>query len=377
MRIGLLTTLNTNLGDDFIREGLVHVISQIAPNRAREYVAINKHEPHTVYPRWHPIRLCYEAGYRPRPKVDWLLRRVEHGLSTFGLSRFDDCDIILQCGTPVIWEGCRSSEWANLVWLDVLARLSRKGKTVLNIGGGSCYPIEKQPETLAGNSDEAFIRTMLKTARLTTVRDKLTKKLFASLGYESPHLCCPATLAGQAFTKPAEPGRKVLINYMSGGGHYDFGQKIDAKAWETTMRRLVSELIQQGWKPVFVAHNEGELNIARQIWPDLPSVLPPTPRAYFETCRDAAFGIFNRLHASVAVAGLGIPSVAVGTDTRNYMVETLGQPVFYVKEADFDRMLAAVSAIVSQRDSESRRLLALEKETLNQYKDYLQSFFAV
>jgi polysaccharide pyruvyl transferase WcaK-like protein len=375
MRIGLLTTLETNIGDDFIREGLMHIITHLNSGRSCEYVAVNKHEPHTVYPAWHPIKFCNENKFRPSRMREPLRIRAERYLPPLGLSRFDTCDIILQCGTPVIWEGCRHSEWAKPIWRDVMARLSRKGKPVLNLGGGSSYPCERQPETLVGNPDEEFIGIMLKTACVTTVRDKLAKKLFASLGYEAQHLCCPAMLAGRVFAKPAEPTRKVLINYMSGGGHYDYGQRVDEKVLEMTMSHLVRELRRQGWEPVFIAHNETELRLATQIWQDVPSVLPTDPRDYFEIVRDAAFGIFNRLHASVAAAGLGVPSIAVGTDSRNLMVETLGQPAFYVKEATVDRILAALKTLVSQRDSESRRLLILRENSFELYKDILRPFF--
>ena len=67
--------------------------------------------------------------------------------------------------------------------------------------------------------------------------------------------------------------------------------------------------------------------------------------------------------------------MAFGTDTRNLMVETLGQPVFYIKEATIDRVLPALNELVSQRDSESRRLLVLRENTFKLYKDTLRSFF--
>ena len=374
MRVGLLTTLDTNVGDDFIREGLKLVIGQLISGRPCEYVAVNKHEPHTVYPQWHPIRLCYKKGFVPRRKTRRVRQKCEQLLPSYGFSRFDTCDVILQCGTPVIWYGCRNSEWANLIWRDVMARLSRKGKPVLNLGAGACYPWERQPGTLIGDPDEGFIRLMLETARVTTSRDKLIQRLFASIGYQTQHLCCPALLAGQAFTKPAKPTRKVVINYMHGAGHYDFEQGIDAKAWETTMRHVVGKLCQQNWQPMFLAHDEKELKLAKQIWPDFPSILPADRREYFEIARDAAFGVFNRMHASVAVAGLGVPSIAVGTDTRNLMVDALGQPVFYAKEVTVDSMLSALNALASRRDSESQRLLELREKTYKLYEDCLRPF---
>jgi hypothetical protein len=96
---------------------------------------------------------------------------------------------------------------------------------------------------------------------------------------------------------------------------------------------------------------------------------------YFEVVRDAAFGVCNRMHASVALAGLGIPSVAVGTDSRNLMVEAVGLPVFYVKEATPNRMIAIIDYLQRNRDFESQRLLALRETTLIEYTNCMRAFF--
>lgn len=376
LRLGLLTTLGRNIGDDFIREGLIHVVRRLAPDRALRCVAVNKHEPHTVYPRLHPIRLCYAKGFRPYRNTGPLRRQIERWLPPLGFSRFDTCDLVLQCGTPVIWEGCRDSEWARLIWRDVLARLARRGTTLLNLGGGTCYPWERRPATLLRNPDEAFVRLMLEAARVTTTRDSLTSALFATLGYKTRQICCPALLVAQAHVRPAEPTRKVLVNYMHAGGHYDWGQGIAATVWEQTIRQVLDHLLAQGWKPLLLAHDPSELALAAKLWPDVPRVCPRSAREYFEVVRDAAFGVFNRMHASVAIAGLGIPSVAAGTDTRNLMVASLGLPVFYVKEATPARMLTAINELASHRDAESRRLLTLRESTLNGYEDCLRPFIA-
>ena len=76
MKLGLLTTLNSNIGDDFIREGLLHCIRQVAPDAKLELVMLDKHEPQMVYPRRHPIRLfdkknSNRAGW-PNRSVCWL-----------------------------------------------------------------------------------------------------------------------------------------------------------------------------------------------------------------------------------------------------------------------------------------------------------------
>ena len=372
IRIGLLGTVKTNIGDDFIREGLIHVITRIVRRSPVEFVTINKHEPHTSYPLWHPIRLCYAKGFRPRRKLGRIRRRAERWLPRFGLSRWDSCDVIVQCGAPVIWEGCRFSEYAKLIWDDIFARLARAGKPVLNLGGGSAYAIEQPPFTLIGSLDEEFIRGMLRSAYVTTARDKLAHTLFASLGYQIPCMPCPALLAGQANTQPVAPTRKVVLNYMPGGGHYDFGQNIESERWEDTFRKVVNALREQGWKLLFVCHSESELAVAGRVWPDVPRVLPAAPRDYFTEIRDAAFGVFNRLHASVGAAGLGVPSVSVGTDTRILMVEAVGLPAFYVKEATADLLLRTIGTIVRSREAEAQRLLALRESALKAHEELLR-----
>jgi len=377
-RLGLFTTINTNIGDDFIREGILRCIRGLMPADKLELVTLNKHDPLKVYPPRHPIRLIdkYQINqFKPR----WLTKPVRvlarDFLPRFGFTIFESCDVLIQCGTPILWQGCRDGEWARSIWQDVFARLAKKGKPLLNLGGGACYPIEQLPETLVGNRDETFARLMLDSAQLTTVRDKLAHKLFSSVGGKVHGLCCPALLAAQAHVSPAIPTRKVIVNYMQGGGHYDWGQAINAQSWERTMRQAVRYLEQLKWQPLLVAHNQKELALAEAIWPDLPRICPKDVRDYFEVTRDAAFGVVNRMHASVGLAGLGIPSVAIGTDSRNFMVEQTGLPVFYVKEATIDRMVAAIDDLCIHREIMSRNLLDLQFATLQEYSNHLQRFF--
>jgi polysaccharide pyruvyl transferase WcaK-like protein len=367
LRVGLLTTHDTNIGDDFIREGLLEVIRVSAGGRRIALTQVDKHKPHTVYPRWHPIRQLYRDGFVPRPHTGRLRSYAERWLPPLGHSRLDGCDVIIQCGTPIIWEGCAHSEWARLIWRDVMARLARRGTPILNLGGGSCYPLERVPSSLIGSADEAFVRLMLQACSLTTVRDGLAGTLLGSVGPNPQLLCCPALLAAGAYAQPVRPGRKVLVNYMRGGGHFDWGQGIDAVAWERTMRDVVSALRHDGWQVLFLAHNETERELAATIWPGLPRALPGTPQEYFDLVRDASFGVFNRMHAAVSAAGLGIPSVAIGTDSRNFMVRQLGLAALYVKEATRDRILSTIDEIIHTRDAESSRLLELRNTTASAY----------
>src|SRR6266480_2351795 len=93
LRVGLVTTHQTNIGDDFIREGLTYLVKNLAPERRLDFVSVNKHEPHTVYPGWHPIRFTYKKGYRAARKIRVVPRRwVDRWAPLLGHSRFASVD---------------------------------------------------------------------------------------------------------------------------------------------------------------------------------------------------------------------------------------------------------------------------------------------
>ena len=96
-----------------------------------------------------------------------------------------------------------------------------------------------------------------------------------------------------------------------------------------------------------------------------------TVREYFEFVRPTAFAVLNRLHAGVALAGLGIPSVCIGTDTRMLMAQSVGLPVFFVRDVSAGKILAAVATLAKKRTAESARLLALRASTFDRYQAIL------
>jgi hypothetical protein len=375
LRLGLLTTLETNIGDDFIREGLLRVVRELRAGASLSLEAVNKHDPLTVYPSWHPTRTA--GAIIPRlPRGRITAQHWSDRFAALGGSRFDWCDVIMQCGTPILWPRCSLNEWCKPLWHDVLSRLASAGRPVLNVGGGACYPWEHPPATLAGDVDESYAQLMLRIARLTTVRDTLARQLLGSVGPEPEFIPCPAFLAAQVFASPvARPRRRVLVNYMPNGAHFTFGQDIDTQTWENTMHRIVTALASD-WELVFLCHDQKEFALAARLWPHHERALPRTVAEYFDTVRGAALGLFNRLHAGVGSAGLGIPSVCIGTDTRLLMVEAIGLPVIYVRNATTEAVLAEFSRLAANREAETQRLLALRETTFLRYRDRLRPWFA-
>lgn len=365
LKIGLITTLNTNIGDDFIRDGICQLLRYVFQGRQIEFIYINKHRPMTAYPKWHP---CHWVEWIPRGrmKIYPIMGKLFY---KYGFSHFDDCDLIVQCGAPVLWPGCSKCEWAEPLWHQIVGRLYERSP-VLNLAAGSCYAWEKQPAQILNPLDAQYLKEILGYCRLTTVRDILAHKLFSSIDSNVLHLACSALLAGKKYISNRKEKGLVLINYMDAGGHFDFDQGIDSTLWHGTIKDLINRM-EKRHNLVFLCHNQKEYDLANKLDSTLPRIWPKTTREYFILVAKAQVGLFNRMHASVALSGLGIPSIAVGTDTRLLMVAALGLPSYYVKDVDVEQLEWELEYLLSIRSQENERLAVLQSETWEKYSSVI------
>lgn len=363
-KIGLITTLGSNIGDDFIRSGICNVLKEVYKNEQIEFVCVNKHTPYTIYPPWHPVHLRKIAERLPVSRL-----RIKESIETYfpriGFSRFDRCKLLVQCGAPVFWPDCSHNEWSVPIWHEVVGRLYNT-IPVLNLAAGSCYPWERQPERPEAPEDMEYIASILGYCRLTTVRDRLAKDICSSVGRDVPLLPCTAFLAAYGHHAEVDESGYILINYMAGGGHYAWEQGIDAGHWENTIQHIIINLGKRH-KLAFLCHDEKEYLLAQEFNVDIPVFFPKSPTEYFNCVSRAKFGICNRMHASVGMAGMGIPSIAVCTDTRLLMVAELGLPVYYVKDVDAAILEEEVERLLTSLEVEKERLLALQERTRTMY----------
>jgi hypothetical protein len=374
MRIGLITTLFTNIGDDFIRDGICRLLLDVYSGKDIQFIYVNKHHPFTAYPRWHPIHVARIAGHSPLVRK-YFTDISETIFSKIGMSYFDDCEMIVQCGAPVYWPDCHANEWAGPLWKDIIGRLHEK-IPVLNLAAGSCYPWERQPVKIDNPKDALYIRSLLDYCRITTVRDQLSYNICESFGYNVPLIPCTAFLAGMGKVANLNANSPILLNYMSGGGHYDWKQVIDPKKWERTFKDLILRLGKRH-KLAFLCHDEKEHRVAAEIDSTIPRLFPRTIQEYFECISDAKYGICNRMHASVGMAGIGLSSIAIGTDTRLLMVSQLGLKTHYVKDVGADMLEEEIEMSLKFLPDEQERLLSLQQETRRKYLNILHEVLAI
>lgn len=365
--LGLITTHGTNIGDDLIRVGARAVIDAALGEPPQSVVEVNKHRPLTVLRSPWPDRIVQRL---PRGRHT-ATRHIGRALAPLRLaSVFDDVAIVAQCGMPLMWPGCGRAEWYPTVWRDVLGR--RHVPLVLNLAGGSCFPWTAQRRPRLERGDAAALRMILGRSDLITVRDELAAEVAARLGFAATALPCTAMHAARATGIAGADGDAVVLNIMPRGAHFTWGQELDAATWLATVDRLVS-LLAPDFPLLFLCHDRAEHDLARLRWPGHEAVLPTRPFDYLVAARRARVAVVNRMHAAVALAGLGVPAVAVGSDTRLLMVEQTGQVVQYLGEATATGLRDRVHELVAEAGKRREYLRDLEERSFATHSDLVRT----
>jgi hypothetical protein len=367
MKVGFLTTVNTNIGDDFIRTGIENVIRSIDVKEVVEFTYVNKHHPETVLTGNSPLRYLQKLpAFRGKRRLENLYYKYLHQY----FNVYAQQDLVIQSGAPVLWPDCFISEWNYPVWYQTIGKL--KGKLpVINLAAGSCYPWERQGDFL-NEREKDYAADIGSFCTITTTRDRLAHELFSKAGIENHLIPCSAFLVNPAFENKEE-GEYILINYMSGGGHFDWEQKVDAAAWEATMKEVI-ERLKQKHEVRFICHNGAEAELATKLYPGLKVHIPANVQEYMQCISKAKAGLNNRMHASVAMASFGVPAVSVCTDTRLLMLDLIGLPNYYVKDVNASQLIDSMNTIIDNRTVYKQNLFRLKENTFARYKELLKPF---
>lgn len=338
-RIGLISTIGINFGDEFIRDGIIYSLKQAFPRDKTDLIIVHKHD----------FLRFYKLGFL----FDWLPRGKKYFVKLVGRETvFDSCDAIVQCGAPIFWEDCSSwGTWQNILWHKILKKFSGK-IPILNLGGGSSYYYHSKNklDVRLSDPDGAFIRHMLKTADVTTVRDELAQSIALSCGYSVKKIPCPAYLASLAYALQSKSDEYIIINYMPLGGHYNYGYHEPIEKWKDTLLDVIKKIQGAGEKLILFCHNQHEMIEAKKLNLKIPIVLPRNRLEYMQIVAKAKGGICNRIHCSVVLASLGKPSLAVGNDTRLLMANEFQIPTFFVSQVSSDHLYEKFKQVVSDKE---------------------------
>lgn len=360
MKISIITTVNHNVGDDFVREGIIFLLQQHYKGRELEFELIHKHSPITCRHGFEWFR-----SWRYSRRVDnWLPLWVTR-------DRVLEADLVVQSGAPVYWCNqqlgwhCHINEWYEPLIRRRLS-LNKKAK-LINLAAGTCQRYHSDgTEFLACEPDKRYIREFHQTAAVTTVRDSLSRSILKMLDIDVPVVPCASVFAIDRFGLKSQPGEYVAVNFMKGGGHYTFGQDIDFDKWTETFKSVYREL-KKSDQVVFVCHDTKEIDAALAIDRDAKTFISGGHEDYIRFYAKAKYGVMNRVHGAFLMASYGKPSVVIGSDTRARMVSEIGLRSHYVGDVSSDLLLDEVEELKSLSRSYQDIIKEIKEQAYHKY----------
>ena len=122
----------------------------------------------------------------------------------------------------------------------------------------------------------------------------------------------------------------------------------------------------------FLCQSSMEHKTIKRLFPGFAANHPKNPREYAEVISSAKAALVSRIHCAIPMAGMGIPSLVIGTDTRTWTVNEAGLNSHYVKEVDSTLIIDAMENLASSNNARSR-LKAIAQSTLNSYINIVKS----
>lgn len=309
-----------------------------------EYSVLDRNRPATVYLR--------SGGPVPASSIRVLGRfhRLLHLPTAFA-----GADRVVHCGGPVVFPGVHRAPWQWPVWEEALGRSGRP--VVLNLSGGSCFPWEAR--RAVGGADEAALRIMFSRSDLFTASDSESERVAASLGFAARLFPSLTMHAGGGESADGETST-LIINAARG-----------SESWLEAMDEVVSRRSRTD-RVLFLCHSASELDLANSRWPEHQAVLPRSVEEYFDVARRGRVALVNNASAAVALAGLGIPALCVGSDTRLLAVQETGQEIMFVGDATPFGLLGTLDMLDAEFESRRKALLALEERAFTDHREAVQ-----
>ena len=254
-----------------------------------------------------------------------------------------ESDLVIQSGAPVYWyhkghTNCVSgNEWYQPL-IKRRFKTKKEGK-LINMAAGSCQTYHSDgSEFLESNEVCAYIKELHSLSSVTTVRDKLAQDILASLDLNSYLIPCSSIFAVDEYGLQSKEEEYVVVNYMSGGGHFSFNQDIDFGRWQKEFKKFY-QVLSKREKIVFSCHNQKEVEEAKSIDPAANIFYSTNFLDYMKFYARGKYGFMNRIHAAYQFSSYGKQSIIIGADTRAKMAQEIGLDSAYVNNVSADMLL--------------------------------------
>jgi len=365
MKITFITTIDHNVGDDFVREGIKYLLRKVLPKKEIHFQNIHKHSPITVRHGFEWFKRIKISKFNlPSKNLDALLPLK------ITKDKILAADIVIQSGAPVYW--CHKdfgSHCADNEWYDPLIRRrfnENHDAILLNVAAGSCQDFNSDgKEFKECSKDIKYIKEFYFASSLTTVRDKLAHNVLSSLGLDAQLLPCPSIFAIDEYDLKPQEKKYLIINYMQIAGHYTFGREIRSDKWFNELKTFYN-YVKEKEEILFVCHNKRELSNAKKIDPYANTFYSDSFLDYMKIYSKAKYGIMNRVHGAFIMASYGAPSFVIGNDSRAKMTEEIGLESMFLNDITYSTLVDKYESLKKMRKNyitvfNERKKIAFDK----------------
>lgn len=382
-KVALLSHRFGNIGHLFMAVGFEEIVRDLLGSNV-DIEHFEQHHFFSVYPKGHWLhwldriphgRMKTLRMYLNRPEVCEKLWPAAKHLSDFAGA--------ITCGGPSIVRGVGKTPEMCLMFHHQLGAFHYHGVPTFDCGVGSGgFPLKNMPTDFANafdNADKRYFQRLFSYSTISTVRDEVAKGLWDALGRNAPLIPCGALASGRRFESLVQPSkswenRSIVINYQLTGANNDWGQGVDVNQWKLTVRNLIQRL-KKRHDVVFLCHGETEGRHAAQVNPEVRRVIPNTLEEYAEVIRNGKAGLASRIHAAIPMSGIGLPVVAIGTDTRLGTLDLMGLKTFFVKDVTAEQLEQQIEEGLSRAQQEQERLTVLRENTIRSYGEIFRQHF--
>lgn len=372
INLALLSHRVGNIGHNFMALG-AEAVARDAVGNQLDIHFIEQHRPFSIYPGLHPLRTLDFLPHSKFQSIRKLLgKEVVYKKLWLSLRRLN-FNLAVSCGGPNLISNASTIPQMSLLHHQFNGAFHYSKVPLLDLAVGSCFPLERVPENL-GYFDKVFYEKAFKYVTKLTVRESIAKKIFSSMGIDVEVVPCIAVASGRYFETiinklPLIPlnEKVVLINFQALGSNEDWGQNVDASRWADLVRGVVVDLNRLNHKVEFLCHSQPEYQLAKSFWPNANIFFPKNEAEYAVCISRAKVGFVSRIHAGVALAGIGVPSVVVGNDTRIGTTTEFGLPSFFTKNISKNQVVSKILDLISNLDKEKLRLINLREEVILRY----------
>jgi len=374
LKIAILGHRTGNIGHLFMAEGVENIVKEVFKNKKYDIIRYEQHNPLSIYNNFLK-HVSLSSGSRLTNSIKNILN--QDNISKFIWKKYSEhlnkIYVAIASGGPNVIKNPNSSVDMKLIFHHMHGAFYYNKVPVFNLSNGSCFSLENIPNELSENAKK-FWKIALKYCKVTTVRDKIAEKLLESIGYRSSLIPCPGILSGLTFEKFKEKEKKyIIINYQEKGANEDWGCNVDKYKWKKIIQETINRLLKNH-KVILLCHNDYEENIAKKLnIANVNIVYPKTLQEYGKIILSAKVGLVSRIHAAIALAGIGVPSVVIGTDTRLETVKLIGLRTIFVKDAKSDYLVSEVEDLINIVNTENVRLHDVREYARDSYVNLIEN----